>query len=202
MFTIIDDWTVSQKSFHNFTRHWYVRLAGLSLLGSSLPFLKHWQHPIGWDLSRVPRLLKKNDAEGSCDNFGQAHQYPEINPVRLHRFMCIQLEQLLLNKFRGSWEFIIPSVLVFQHRSPGTWVTTRVLVLKTEAKKALNTLNTLSVSLFVMRLTLSIRTSLFLLSVSVQFLFFLNFIWSLFTHETLSVYKQQSWEGICPRWVP
>lgn len=33
--------------------------------------------------------------------------------------MCIQLEQLLLNKFRRSWEFILPSVLVFQHRVPG-----------------------------------------------------------------------------------
>ncbi|KAK4825448.1 hypothetical protein QYF61_027603 [Mycteria americana] len=70
---------------------------------------------VNWDLSRFPRPLK-NNGERSRDNIGQLFQYPGMNPQRL---MCIQVEQQVPNKFRVSWEFIIPPVTVFQHRALG-----------------------------------------------------------------------------------
>ncbi|KAK4807110.1 hypothetical protein QYF61_018451 [Mycteria americana] len=74
--------------------------------------------PVNWDLSRLQRPLK-NNGEGSHDDIGQLFQYPGMNPIRPHRLMCIQLEQQVSNKFRIGWEFIIPPVMVFQHRALG-----------------------------------------------------------------------------------
>ncbi|KAK4806181.1 hypothetical protein QYF61_001104 [Mycteria americana] len=74
--------------------------------------------PVNWDLSRLPRLLKSN-GERSHNSIGQLFQYPGMNPIGPHRLMCIQLEQQVSNKFRVGWEFIIPPVMVFQHRALG-----------------------------------------------------------------------------------
>ncbi|XP_009326452.1 PREDICTED: transmembrane channel-like protein 1 [Pygoscelis adeliae] len=59
------------------------------------------QLPVDWDVSRLPRPLKNNE-ERSRDDIGQFFQYPGMNPIKPHRFMCIQVEQQVLKQVQGG----------------------------------------------------------------------------------------------------
>lgn len=68
-----------------------------------------------WDLSRFPRVMKNK--EKYHDDIRQLFEYAGINPIEHHRFICIQMEQQIIHKFRVGWEFI-PTVTVFQLGAP------------------------------------------------------------------------------------
>ena len=137
------------KLLYNFTRHWsetdrpvITRVFLLTLLGN-------WdnicQLPGNCYLSRLPRPLK-NNGEWSRSNIGQLFQHPVMNPIGPHRFMCLQLEQQVSNKFMVGWQFIIPQLWSSNkglRESQDPWS-----VLMTEAKKVLN-ISALSTPLFV-----------------------------------------------------
>lgn len=69
-----------------------------------------------------------------------------MNPIRLHRFIGIQLEQQIPHNFRVSWELNTLTVLVLQLRALGLPQPTTGVA--DEAKKALN-MSALSMSLAV-----------------------------------------------------
>lgn len=130
---------------HNFTRDWSetdrLVITIVFLLRTGTPFPSFQS---AGDSSRFPRL-QKNDKR-SHDDISQPFWNPGMNPIGPHRFICIQLEQQISNNFRIDWEFLFPSVMVFQHqasRVPGT-----IAGAKTEVKKKWN-FSTLSMSVSV-----------------------------------------------------
>ncbi|KAJ7398003.1 hypothetical protein BTVI_129003 [Pitangus sulphuratus] len=71
---------------------------------------------VSWDLSGFPRPLK-NHQERLCDDISQLFEDSGMNPIKLHRFVGIHLEEQILHKFRVDLELIILTVMALQLRA-------------------------------------------------------------------------------------
>lgn len=113
--------SVSQNNiFHDFTRHWseterhvFSRVLLLALLKTGtmlVSFQSTGSQPL-W----IPKTSQKSSREAL-----QCHQLALwgiwMNTIRPHRFVGIQLEQQIPQKFRIHWELIILTLTVLQLR--------------------------------------------------------------------------------------